>query len=305
MTTRRATHAGSWYTERQEELAAQLAGWLQQADECCGTARAIIAPHAGYSYSGPTAAWAYKHVQPAGITRVFIVGPSHHYYTPRCCVSGCATYATPLGDLALDTATADELRATGAFDVMDVSVDEAEHSIEMHLPYVVHVMGHRPFRIVPVLVGALDEHAEAEYGRLLAPYLLQPETLFIISSDFCHWGRRFKFTHQDPSAGEIFQSIEALDRKGMALIEAQDADGFARYQHTFHNTICGRHPIALLLHALEQARAREARHELRFVRCVSKGRLPHASCNAGTPPQARHRKTDPPLPLVTLHSLSP
>lgn len=104
----------------------------------------MIAPHAGYSFSGPTAAWAYKHVQPAGISRVFILGPSHHFYTPRCSVSACASYATPLGDLALDLDVVAALRATGVFDVMDLSVDEAEHSIELHLPYIAQAMGVQP-----------------------------------------------------------------------------------------------------------------------------------------------------------------
>ena len=78
---------------------------------------------------------------------------------------------------------------------------------------------------MPILVGALDAASEKRYGEILAPYLLQPENLFVISSDFCHWGRRFKYTPFDPAAGEIHQSIEALDKKGMGLIEAQDIAG--------------------------------------------------------------------------------
>lgn len=102
MSLRRATHAGSWYSDRRGELAAQLAGWLDRADECCGAARAIIAPHAGFYFSGETAAWAYKHVAPVDVRRVFILGPSHHHYTPRCAVSACRAYATPLGEMHLD-----------------------------------------------------------------------------------------------------------------------------------------------------------------------------------------------------------
>lgn len=201
------------------------------------------------------------------VKRIFLLGPSHHFYTRRCALSSCHTYETPLGALQLDAEVADQLRQTGLFDTMEHSVDEAEHSIEMHLPYIRHVFGpDHPVRVVPILVGALDRTAEATYGRALAPYLLEDANLFIISSDFCHWGRRFKYTHYDPSAGEIFQSIEALDRKGMRLIEQQDADGFADYQHAFHNTICGRHPIAVLLHALDHARSFEVRHEVQFVR---------------------------------------
>ena len=73
---RRATHAGSWYTSDGQELKSQLGGWLADVTVTCGDARAIIAPHAGYSYSGPTAAWAYRHVQCEGVKRVFLLGPS-------------------------------------------------------------------------------------------------------------------------------------------------------------------------------------------------------------------------------------
>ena len=66
-TVRRATHAGSWYSSHGKELARELSGWLAEAQEETGPARAIIAPHAGFSYSGPTAASAYKHVKPAGV----------------------------------------------------------------------------------------------------------------------------------------------------------------------------------------------------------------------------------------------
>jgi len=262
---RAATHAGSWYSERRDELATQLEGWLTAADECAGAARAIIAPHAGYSYSGPTAAWAYKHVQHASIRRIFVLGPSHNVYTPRCAVTRCVKYKTPLGDIPIDRETCDQLLGTGMLDEMELAVDEREHSIEMHLPYIMQVMGDRPFMLVPVLVGALADEAEAQYGRLLAPHLLRPENLFVISSDFCHWGRRFRFQHYDRAAGEIWQSVEALDRRGMALIEAQDAAGFSAYQKEFGNTICGQHPIAVLLHALAHCR-QSVRHALRFVR---------------------------------------
>jgi len=238
-----------------------MSGWLEQANACTGAARAVIAPHAGFSYSGPTAAWAYKHVSPTGIRRVFVLGPSHHHSMSRCAVSSCATYETPFGGIPVDRATSAALLETGAFDVMDLSVEEAEHSIEMHLPYILHVMGATSFELVPILVGALDEAAEARYGALLAPHLLCAENLWVVSSDFCHWGRRFRYTRYDAAEGAICQSIEALDRRAMGLIEAQDARGFAAYLRATSNTICGRHPIALLLHALENSR-----FSLQFVR---------------------------------------
>ncbi len=92
--------------------------------------------------------------------------------------------------LSFDFTVYSELRESGQFEAMSRDVDEAEHSIEMHLPYVAKAMESRrgQYTIVPILIGALKVRGEAEYGKLLSKYLLDPENLFVISSDFCHWG---------------------------------------------------------------------------------------------------------------------
>ncbi|KAL4452235.1 hypothetical protein ABPG75_007897 [Micractinium tetrahymenae] len=254
---RAATHAGTWYSNQGGQLQKQLDQWLEEANAEEGQhARAIIAPHAGYRYSGHVAAFAYKQIDPSKVRRVFLLGPSHHFYSKHCLLSPAEEYATPLGSACIDAEVYAELRATGKFQEMDGPADEAEHSLELHLPYIVHVMRGHPFMLVPIVVGAVSGEAEAAYGRLLAPYLDDPTNLFVISSDFCHWGRRFGFTYHEPERGPIHASVEWLDRQGMALIEAQDAHGFAAYLKRYGNTICGRHPTAVLLHALAHCRQR-------------------------------------------------
>uniref|UniRef100_A0A0B6ZGM1 Protein MEMO1 n=1 Tax=Arion vulgaris TaxID=1028688 RepID=A0A0B6ZGM1_9EUPU len=250
---RKASHAGSWYTDSGAELNAQLESWLSKANESLKPARAIIAPHAGYYFCGACGAFAYRQVDPTLVKRIFILGPSHHVQMSGCALSGTATYETPLYNLTIDTRVYEELYATGAFDTMSLSTDEAEHSIEMHLPYIAKVMesqkGH--FTIVPILVGSLQPDKEAKYGQILSPYLRDPENLFVISSDFCHWGKRFSYTYYDKTRGKIWQSIEVLDKMGMDIIENIDPTAFTKYLQTFQNTICGRHPIGVLLNALD------------------------------------------------------
>lgn len=63
------------------------------------------------------------------------------------------------------------------------------------------------------MVGVLSLEREAEFGQILAPYLADPQNLFVISSDFCHWGQRFRYTHYDESEGPIYKSIEKLDKE--------------------------------------------------------------------------------------------
>ena len=156
----------------------------------------------------------------------------------------------------------------------------------------------RNIHIVPLLVGSISTASEKRFGALLAPYLADPSTLFIVSSDFCHWGQRFRYTHYHPpgsddvrdgvtlsagnfdatverGGGEMWEGIDKLDRLGMDAIAfslspsstsssssaaspstaAQKGpsaahDQFAAYLAATRNTICGRHPIGVLLGAL-------------------------------------------------------
>ncbi|KAI8806570.1 MEMO1 family [Cladochytrium replicatum] len=291
---RKASHAGSWYTSNSKKLNKELEGWLEAVPTTpedgslsefslpISNARAIIAPHAGYSYSGPTAAYAYKCIDPEAYDRIFILGPSHHVYLDGCAVSKCTEYETPLGTLTIDKKVNDELLETGHFTTMSVQTDEDEHSIEMHLPYIYKIMEGKstPFTVVPILVGALSTTKEEFFGKLLSPYLKNPHTLFIVSSDFCHWGSRFSYVYRQPSnpSQPIHASIEAVDREGMKLIEDLDVQGFAQYLRRTRNTICGRHPIGVLLNALKDAYGGEVENlrqglQCRFLRYAQSSRV--------------------------------
>ncbi|MCJ1322366.1 hypothetical protein MMC15_007714 [Xylographa vitiligo] len=282
MAKRRCTHAGSWYSAHGTTLSKDLDTWLNQVPDNIQDvgkvpqphARAIIAPHAGYAYSGPAAAWAYKSLDLSKAKRIFLLGPSHHFYLPNCALSQCTHYSTPLGDLLVDTQTVAELHKTGKFGKMSKSVDEDEHSLEMHLPYIYKVLS-KSFPpnelppLVPILVGNTKPEKEREYGDILAPYLEDENNVFIVSSDFCHWGLRFSYTYYLPAANSaptegvnlrsrdkatgstIYDSIERIDRLAMNAIESGSHDTFINNLQGTGNTICGRHPIGIVMCALE------------------------------------------------------
>jgi len=265
---RKASHAGSWYPNRSDELSGQLDGWLAQAPVSAAPARAIIAPHAGYYYCGACGGHAYRQVDPTRVRRIFILGPSHHERLSGCALSGAERYQTPIGDLVLDQQVYGELYKTGMFETMNLSTDEKEHSIEMQLPYIAKVMESRAgqFTIVPVLVGSLSTSNEQKYGQLFSKFLADPDNLFVISSDFCHWGQRFSYTYYDRSAGDISESIEQLDRTAMGIIEDMDPVAFSEYLKKFQNTICGRHPIGVLLNALAVLRKGNGhQYQMKFI----------------------------------------
>jgi AmmeMemoRadiSam system protein B len=277
MVSRRATHCGSWYTESSDLLERQLDSWLRssaaassESSENAHSIRAIIGPHAGYAYSGETAAYAYKFLlKMEGIKRIFILGPSHHFYLTKCALSKCDVYETPLGHLALDKDCIAELKSIGEFDDMPVNIDEDEHSIEMHLPYVVKCLkaSRSDAKIVPVLVGSLSEEKQQRYGEIFAKHLKSNDTVFIVSSDFCHWGRRFGYYHlpSGVQSRNIYEKIEYLDREGMRIIESGSLTSFNDYLRETGNTICGRFPISVLMAATEYLSKTEGlKHQICF-----------------------------------------
>ncbi|CAH0475902.1 unnamed protein product [Peronospora belbahrii] len=267
---RLATHAGSWYSHDEQKLRDELSDWLKTAEDQSteqkeSNIRAIIVPHAGFRYSGLTAACAYYHLlNLERLKRVFILGPSHHFYLRGCAVSTAHEYETPLGNIVIDREINEKLVNSGKFATMSMDVDEDEHSIEMHLPFIYKIMNGRQFTAVPILVGNTKSKMDEEYGKILAPYLENDENLFVISSDFCHWGPRFRYQPHDSTYGEIHEYIKYLDHQGMGFIERLDAEGFTKYLDETHNTICGRHPISLLLHSI--LASKKLKCKLKFVK---------------------------------------
>eukprot|EP00108_Taenia_solium_P006768 TsM_000749700 transcript=TsM_000749700 gene=TsM_000749700 len=247
MSTRRAVHKNSWYSGNVDELDNQLSSWLSKATYTHGPARAIIAPHAGYFYSGECASFAFKQINPDSTKRIFVLGPSHNLYLEACAIPVADYFETPFYNLLRRN-----LLDTGKFVNLALKQDEAEHSIEMQFPYIAKIMEAHAnnFTVVPIMVGSLSSSMERTFGEVLSPFLSDPSNVFVISSDFCHWGSRFSYTHYDQSCGEIWESIRDLDHKGMDLIENLDVSGFNKYLTDYGNTICGRHPISVLLQAV-------------------------------------------------------
>ncbi|KAF2071349.1 hypothetical protein CYY_007327 [Polysphondylium violaceum] len=249
MSIRNCTHAGSWYLPNAQKLGTQLSGWLGNCKRINENVKAIIGPHAGYTYSGRAAAYGYVQLAPEKYKRIFILGPSHHVYMKNCGLTSLDVFQTPIGNLKVDKQVIQDLYNTGKFCWTTKKTDEDEHSIEMHLPYIAKVAENilDNITIVPIMVGNLNTELEENYGTLLAPYFDNPENFFVISSDFCHWGERFGYTHYNKTCGPIYKSIEDLDKTAMRIIEGGDPVAFSKYLKETKNTICGRHPIAVML----------------------------------------------------------
>ncbi|CAJ0545554.1 Ff.00g090270.m01.CDS01 [Fusarium sp. VM40] len=281
MATRPADKAGTWYDDDAKKLEAQLKGFLAAVPESVDGvslpvtgARIVIAPHAGYSYSGRCAAWAYKSLDLSKAKRVFVLGPSHTYYLEGCAAATFGKYATPFGDLTVDTETVRDIKEAGYMEDMPRTSEVDEHSLEMHMPYL-YLRCEQTFgspdkfpTIVPLLIGSNNGSEEKAYAKVLLPYFKDPDNAFIISSDFCHWGRNFSYQVYSPSNSPsdlirlrssdaapidppIHETIRIIDEAAMDAVKSGSHDSFLASLRQTKNTVCGRHPIGVTLAALE------------------------------------------------------
>ena len=109
---RKAQHAGSWYTNNPITLKQEVESYLAKADQTLpqgAKLKALIGPHAGFAYSGPNAAWAYRNVDPSLYDRVVLMGPSHKVYLDFVAQTACNEWETPLGNIRVDQSTVERL----------------------------------------------------------------------------------------------------------------------------------------------------------------------------------------------------
>ena len=180
---RPAAVAGTFYPDDPAELQAMLNALLAATHRTPLRPKALIAPHAGYVYSGAVAASAYALLQPLrdSISRVILLGPVHRVWTPGLALPGVAVFETPLGRIALDK---DAIASIADLNQVQVHPDAhaQEHSLEVHLPFLQSVLG--DFTLVPLAVGGASPDAVAS---VLERLWGGAETLIVASSDLSHF----------------------------------------------------------------------------------------------------------------------
>ena len=207
-TVRPPAVAGMFYPADQRQLHDEVTHYLNEAIGSRTDAlvpKAIIAPHAGYVYSGPVAASAYARLLPARdrIHRVVLLGPSHHVPFRGLASSGADVFTTPLGPITLDRAAIDSL-----VDLPQVHhLDEAhtlEHSLEVHLPFLQEILD--DFQLVPLVVG---DARPAEVAEVLERLWGGPETLIVISSDLSHYHDYITAKRLDRHTSDAIEHLRA------------------------------------------------------------------------------------------------
>jgi AmmeMemoRadiSam system protein B/AmmeMemoRadiSam system protein A len=255
---RRAAFAGSWYEADPSKLRAQLTRFLEQAEKTLkatpmepsfqtnakiqGSVLAIVSPHAGYLFSGQTAAFGYDAAaEDRKVKRVFLLGPSHYAGFHGAALPVEKDFATPLGDLKVDRQVIDDLACYPGFEFKP-EVHRHEHSLEMQLPFIREAFG--DVRVVPIIVGLMGDLSELNLAAQILRRYIEPDDLVIVSSDFTHYGPRYDY---EPYPGPVRENVRKLDEEAFSYLHKADLPGFFEFRERTQDTICGFFPCALLL----------------------------------------------------------
>lgn len=176
--------AGLFYPDEGSQLIEDVLSMIESAPAALPKKpKALIAPHAGYIYSGSTAAAAYARLAPWGdtIERVVLLGPSHRVPLRGLALPSCDAFATPLGWVPVDRAACAAIRPLRQVSLND-NAHAAEHSLEVHLPFLQAVLDH--FSLVPLVVG---ESTAEEVAEVLDQLWGDEQTLIVVSTDLSHY----------------------------------------------------------------------------------------------------------------------
>lgn len=232
-TTRRPAVAGLFYPDDPERLAAEVRSLLDRAEAPAAGAApaAVVAPHAGYAYSGAVAARALRRLEPlrGAVPRVVLLGPSHRVPFPGVALPAAAAFATPLGDVEVDREAVDRLRQREGVGVHR-DAHAGEHSLEVVLPFLQVLLG--DLRLVPLLVG--DAAPQAVGGLVEALWDEDAgdgsgPAVVVVSTDLSHY--------------HPYETARELDERTARAVDA------LRWEDVGRDAACGRAPLRGLLWA--------------------------------------------------------
>ncbi len=246
---RSAGVAGSFYPADPKALTAMMDTMLAQAvpPVIHGNILAVIAPHAGYPYSGPVAAWTYAALRGRHYARVVVIAPSHFEAFNFTSVYDGDGYVTPLGTVAVDRDFAKKLVTASASIHFSnrghvATSAGAEHALEVQLPWLQHVLGN--FTLVPVVMGDQSYESSRDLGVALAKLIHDNDTLIVASSDLSHY--------------HTYNEAVTIDHKTLHAIEAWDYFSMSQNFQSRVWEACGGAPIVATMIAAERMGAKQA-----------------------------------------------
>jgi len=241
MLVREAAMAGHFYPADPDKLRQDIEQYLISAEIEAAPSQvlALVAPHAGYAYSGPTAGHAYARVRGKKPTRVVLLGRSHHFYFDDLQVWNQGAFRTPLGDSPIDDALAADLAQEFG---SDTYAHGPEHTLEVHVPFLQVAFDEVP--VVPVLFGSDPRSWHADFGRSLAERL-GPNDLIVASTDLSHFLKQ--------------EQANEIDRRSLDRVLSGEYDMLTREIAGGRCSMCGATAVVAAMAYAESRNAAEWR----------------------------------------------
>ena len=245
---RAAAVAGSWYPVSADRLAREVDEYVGLAEvDDRGAPIAIVAPHAGLKYSGPVAAFAYRAVQHGDYDAAVLVGPSHFVAFSGVAIWPRGAWQTPFGAVQVAEEFAHAIAATSSHVIEHPPAHRREHSLEMQLPFLAHLLPGVP--IVPMVMGDQDRETAFGLGETLASTIGNrtppARVLLVASSDLSHF--------------EDAPTAQAMDAEVLREVGRLDPEGLMQALEREPRHACGGGPIVAVLHAARRMGATHAR----------------------------------------------
>ncbi|MBF0183436.1 MAG: AmmeMemoRadiSam system protein B [Magnetococcales bacterium] len=210
---RPAAVAGSFYPNDPHVLRSMIRQFLDRAPGGHPQPSAMVAPHAGYVYSGYTAACAYRSLAKAAPDkplRVFLLSPSHRMALHGVSVGNYRAYQTPLGEVAIDQEMVQQLAVLPDV-TRDPAAHQQEHALEVHLPFLQETVQH--FQLVPMIFGRISGGHLAD----MVARFCQPEDLLLASTDLSHY---YPYDEARRLDSQALAALSAVDPQAMSKTEA-------------------------------------------------------------------------------------
>ncbi len=227
--------AGSFYPDDPGELRTMIEAFLAEAPAVAvpGRPLSIVSPHAGYIYSGKTAAAGFKALAGTTYDTVVVIGPSHHYSFDGAAIYADGPYRTPLGDVPLDSELIDAIIAHGERITKNPLPHLPEHSVEVEIPFLQVVLG--DFRLVPIVMGNGSRASCEDLARAIAESVGDKRVLIVASSDLSHYHSR--------------DAARALDDVFRGYVKRNDPDGLYDALVLGKTEACGGGPVVTAMMA--------------------------------------------------------
>lgn len=235
---RKPVWAGAFYDDSKEILSAQIEGYLknvQNLPPLSKDAQALICPHAGYIYSGQTAAHAYRLVQGKPYETVVVIGPSHQHGFEGCSIFLRGGFETPLGVAQVDEELASKIAKLSGFSYI-AEAHNKEHSVEVQVPFIQKTIPGA--KIVPIVMGYPTRRTISSLAKALAEVLSEKKILLVASTDLSHYLSK--------------KEANSTDARTISLVQNLNTDAIINKLANAENFMCGGGPVASTLLALKK-----------------------------------------------------